>query len=185
MGITSLYTDLKAPFVCNLTVMCFAMQDEATSGKPATELSADAAEFRLPHEEAAAPAASVEAETSTATNAGSAQAPKDPPAHMNGIATENGIEDSASNNTASENGLKSPAENVHEKSESGAERRDDEVASAQKSGKGGSVAKMVLSLEGSLKGRAALGNGLPNGITPGKEEPLLSKDPIVVQANGE
>ncbi len=158
------------------------------SAKPATELSADAAEFRLPHEEAAAPAASVaapEAETSAAADVGKAQAPEDHPAHMNGIATENGIDDSASNTTASENGLKSTAENVHENSESGAERREDQVANAQKSGKGGSVAKMVLSLEGGLKGRAALGNGLPNGISPGKEEPLLSKDPIVVQANGE
>ena len=158
------------------------------SGKPATELSADAAEFRLPHEEAAAPAASAAAagaETVAAVKAGNAQASEDPPAHPNGIATQNGIGDRAPNTAAVENGQKDTAENVDDTSESGAERREDEGANAHKSAKGGAVAKMVLSLEGGLKGRAALPNGLPNGSAPGKEEPLLSKDPIVVQANGE
>lgn len=160
----------------------------AASGQPATELSADAAEFRLPHEEAAAPAASAAAagaETGTIIKAGNAQASQDSPAHPNGIATENGIGDRARNTAAVENGLNGTAEDVDDTSESGAERREDEVANAHKSGKGDAVAKMVLSLEGSLKGRAALANGLPNGNAPGKEEPLLSKDPIVVQANGE
>ena len=165
------------------------MQAEDTSVKPATELSADAAEFRLPHEETAAPAAfaaAAGAETGAAVKAGNVQASEDPPAHPNGIATENGIGDRAPHTAAVENGLTDPAENVDDTSESAAERReDDKGAIAHNSGKGGAVAKMVLSLEGGLKGRAALPNGLPNGSAPGKEEPLLSKDPIVGQANGE
>ena len=168
------------------------MQNEPTSDKPATELSADAPDFRLPHEEAAAPVASASAagaETNATMEAGSTQAPKHPPPHPNGIPTENGVDDRAISTTALENGLNGTAESVNENGESGAERREDEGADTHNSARGGAVAKMVLSLEGGLKGRAApangLPNGLPNGTAPGKEEPLLGKDPIVVQANGE
>ena len=167
------------------------MQAEPTSDKPATELSADAAEFLLPHEEAAAPAASAsapEANTNTTKEAGDTQVPKEAPPHPNGITSENGIDDRARSTTALQNGLNGTAQSVNENSESGesgAERREDEGANAHKTAKGGAVARMVVSLEGSLKGRAALANGLPNGTTPSKEEPLLGKDAIVVQANGE
>lgn len=162
------------------------MQEEATSGNAAKELSVDAAEFRLPGEGSAAPAApaaaGARADAGAAASVSTAQAPKGRPAHPNGIATENGVDDRAGSAAASENGLKSSAESAG--SEGGKERRESEGASARKSARGGAVAKMIQSLEGGLKGKPALSNGLPNGISPGKEDLHLGKDPVVVHANG-
>jgi hypothetical protein len=216
------------------------MQEEAASAKAATELSVDAAEFRLPGAAAAsaepskpglgsaAPsAAGKDAEPAPVSAAASSKgvseaAPLDkatsakgkgakaaavaeatsakdkdtgtgavnkdlPTGHPNGIPEENGIDDRESKLTATANGqLAAPESAAH--SESSGERREKGGPEAKpKPAKGGAVAAMIakLNMESGLKGKAQLPNGLPNGSATGKEEPLLNKDPIVVQANGD
>ena len=164
------------------------MQDEATTAKAGTELSVDAAEFRLPQgpAEPTASAAATTIDTNSAERTSAAEAPKGhPAAQTNGITTENGVDEKASKTAATTNGLETPSES--EDSESSTETREEEGVSAQKSSKGGAVAKMIakMNLESNLKEKPAMANGLPNGSAAGKEEALLNKDPIVVQANGE
>lgn len=217
------------------------MQEEAASAKAATELSVDAAEFRLPGAAAApaepskpgpgsaassadgkdaepapvsaaasakgkisdsAPAdkatsaegkdaeaaAVVEATSAKDQDTGTAAMVKDlPTGHANGIAENNGIDERESKLTVTANGQPTAPECAAHNESSGERREKGEPEAKPKPAKGGAVAAMIAKLnrESGLKGKAQLPNGLPNGSAPGKEEPLLNKDPIVVQANGD
>ena len=199
------------------------MQEEAASAKAATELSVDAAEFRLPGA-AAAPAepskpglgsaaasakgktsesaavdkatsaegkdteAAAVAEATSAKDTGTGAVVKDlPTGHPNGFAEENGIDDRESKLTATANGQSNDTESAAHSANSGERRANGEPEAKPKPAKGGAVAAMIakLNMESGLKGKAQLPIGLPNGSATSKEEPLLNKDPIVVQANGD
>lgn len=167
------------------------MQDDAAPIKAATtELSADAAEFCLPAAPAEPPAAAA-AVSSAADGPAKDSAAADvikkvPAAETNGIVMETDVGERVENTESMANGQQTASDCADSAdSEHGAETKDEGAEAKTKPGKGGSVARMILSLESSMKVKAPLANGLPNGSAPGRPEAHLSKDPIVVQANGE